>query len=252
MGYQDFGSEGKRSKVWIAVAGGLAGLGCGCLFWCGLMGLAGASWGEMETGQEREVRVERLGPAVEAVDREEPTATVKASFDAPEAAVPEEAAATAAVEASSEVTVVATPTATDRPTAVPQSAEEVVLEAVAARLRDGNRDVARVGQVSVSYGVIEVKWAINDNLTEGMIKDGAKLDIVDILKAVDGCGIEYELINVEGTFRMKDKLGNAAEQTVVWATYPAETVGRINWDGFVFDDVYDIASTYKLHPAMGE
>jgi len=47
-----------------------------------------------------------------------------------------------------------------------------------------------------------------------------------------------------------DNLGNTSEEIVVWATYPADTVSKINWDNFLFKNVYDIASSHKFHPAF--
>ena len=83
-----------------------------------------------------------------------------------------------------------------------------------------------------------------------MIKVGAKIDIKDMLRAIDETGIEYGLINFEGTFSLVDQLDNTSEEIVVWATYDAETVSQINWDRFLHDNVYDIATTSKLQPAF--
>jgi hypothetical protein len=85
-----------------------------------------------------------------------------------------------------------------------------------------------------------------------MIKTGAKINITDILRAIDEGGIEYGLINFEGTFSLVDKLGNVSEETVVWATYDADTVSKINWPRFLHKDIYDIAVSSKLHPLFAE
>jgi hypothetical protein len=118
------------------------------------------------------------------------------------------------------------------------------------KLSDSNRGVVRVSDVSMSLDVLNIKWAINDNLTDEMFKGGAMLDIADILKVINGSGVDYYLVNLEGTFALIDKLGNTSEETVIWATYPVETVSKINWDNFLFKDVYNIASTHKFHPAF--
>lgn len=107
-----------------------------------------------------------------------------------------------------------------------------------------------MGRVSLTLDVIDIQWAINDNLTENMIKTGARIDIADMLQAIDETGVSYELINFEGTFSMVDRLGNAREETVVWATYDAETVAKINWPNFLTDNVYNVAASSKRHPAF--
>ena len=141
------------------------------------------------------------------------------------------------------------PTDTPQPTNTPTVAE--LLNAVIAdALGRGNRDVERVAKASKTLDVIDVEWAINDNLSEDMIRDGVKLDIVDVLKALDESGIEYDFVNFVGTFSMVDNLGNAEEMPVVWVTYSKDIVDQINWSGFIFSDVYEIADTVKMHPAF--
>jgi len=57
--------------------------------------------------------------------------------------------------------------------------------AIEKQLGSSNReDVKRVGYFSVETGPepqVFVEWAINDNLTEGLVKSGAQMDIADIL-----------------------------------------------------------------------
>lgn len=141
------------------------------------------------------------------------------------------------------------PAATPTPAAT-LTPEEKIQAALARALGHGNRDVPRLGRVSLTLDVIDVQWAINDNLTENMIKTGARIDIADMLQAIDETGVSYELINFEGTFSMVDRLGNAREETVVWATYERATVDQINWDGFLTDNVYNVAASSKRHPAF--
>lgn len=83
-----------------------------------------------------------------------------------------------------------------------------------------------------------------------MIKTGVKIDLKDMLKALNDSGIEYGLVNFEGSFSMVDQLGNTKEMTVVWATYEAATIKQINWPNFLHKNVYNIASTAKQHPAF--
>ena len=52
------------------------------------------------------------------------------------------------------------------------------------------------------------------NLTAGMVKTGAQLDITHILQAIATSGVNYGSVVVQGTFPLVDKFGNA-ENTVV-------------------------------------
>lgn len=152
-----------------------------------------------------------------------------------------------------------TPTTTTRPTETPQptpaaplSPEDQLQVDIENVLNKSNRDVPRITEISSSTGVINIKFTINDNLSEDMIKSGAKMDIADILKAVAQNGVEYNLINIEGTFSMIDQLGNSEEKTVAWATYDSATVSQINWDNFQWKNVYNIATTAKQVEAFQE
>ena len=148
----------------------------------------------------------------------------------------------------SEVPQVTSPTTAPTPQAE-RSPRQTIGDAVIKALGKSNREVE--GAFSDSHQVqavvlsderaVTVQWAINDNLTSGLRKGGARRDVVDILKAVHESGVPYESILVVGTFPLVDLLGNASETPVVRAVYDQSTVEQINWDGFQSDNVYRIA-----------
>lgn len=76
------------------------------------------------------------------------------------------------------------------------------------------------------------------------------MDIVDILKATNSSSFDFRSLNIVGTFAMVDKLGNSSEDDVLRVTYLRTTVDRINWTGFLTDNVYEVAESVWLHPAF--
>jgi hypothetical protein len=112
------------------------------------------------------------------------------------------------------------------------------------------RNVPRVWEVQFKDQVVSVRFSIDDNLTAGLIKSSAKSDIKAILKAVQDAGFPYSEINVIGTLDMQDKFGNSQEDEVVRATYLHSTVNKINWAGFLTDNIYAIADSVWLHRAF--
>lgn len=129
--------------------------------------------------------------------------------------------------------------------------QEVLADAVRDALGDSNRDdVERVQDVTYlrAYKSAVVTWAIDDNLTEGLLKEGVEVDIADILQAVQESGVKVKDLNLQGTFSMVDQLGNASEDTVVRATYKGSTISAINFDNFLTDNVFEIAEAATLHP----
>ena len=146
------------------------------------------------------------------------------------------------------------PTSTPRPTrtlAPPTetpTAEEQVAGIVRTALGDGNRDLERVQEVDVSGdGWVEVAWAINDNLTAGMLRDGAKLDVYGVARALCQAG-HCAGLTMHGTFSMQDQYGDVEEDVVVRVVLRPETLEKINWDGFSFQNVYAVADAADVHP----
>ncbi|MDM8527417.1 hypothetical protein QUF58_04325 [Anaerolineales bacterium HSG24] len=128
------------------------------------------------------------------------------------------------------------------------SPEDELRIVIADVVGDNNRGVIPASEVSLDGDVINVKWAIGDNLTDEILKNGIKIDIFNMLQAIHETDIPYYIINFEGTFSMIDAFGNTEEKTVVWATYETTVVDNINWSEFLFYDIYNIASTSKQHP----
>lgn len=140
--------------------------------------------------------------------------------------------------------------ATTQPTLPPTpSPRQIVVDAVIDVLGKSNRDVegafsdSHRGQaVSLSDdGVITVQWAINDNLSSGFVKRGARNDVLDVLRAVHESGVPYGSILTLGTFSLVDIYGNSSEEVVVRAVYDRSTVEKIDWDNFLSDNIYRIA-----------
>lgn len=87
-------------------------------------------------------------------------------------------------------------------------------------------------------------------LTENMIKRGTQMEVVKIVKAVKDSGVEYNTVDVRGTYSMSDRFGNASEQPVVTLTYQKATVDQINFENFLTENVYQIADGQRIHPAF--
>lgn len=146
------------------------------------------------------------------------------------------------------------PTSTPEPTPTPLSPQAKLDIAIKEALGPGNRaGIQRVAKVSIEsdpYPWVYVWWAINDQFTDGLIKDSAQMDVAKILEAIAESNLTYNEVTLDGTFSMVDKYGNISEDFVVSATYSRSTIERINWENFLWDDVYAIADDVWLHAAM--
>lgn len=146
---------------------------------------------------------------------------------------------------------ITTPTEVPLPTVTlePHAAFQAAL---VAALGPGNRDVPRLGEVTFDDqpGEVWVRWAIDDNLTEGMIKGSAKHDAAKILRALATSGLDYQTIVMNGSFPMGDAYGKVTEDNVVNLTFYKATVDRIVWDNFDTDNIYVIADEAVIWPAF--
>lgn len=172
--------------------------------------------------------------AAESQEIDEPTAT------ATEAPAPTE---------TPEPTATVPPTDTPEPTVV-LSPEDELLQSLNEVLGDSNRGFEPKWTFNDEDGSAFVNWAIDDNMTENMIRDGAKLDIYEMLEQFSDTAYPYTDVAFRGTFGLVDQFGNVSEQAVVVVKYQRETVERINFDGFLFDNVYEIADEFWLHNVM--
>jgi hypothetical protein len=132
----------------------------------------------------------------------------------------------------------------------PKAALRASIEQV---LGSGNRDKPRLTEITYDepeVGDLSIVWAINDNLTEGLVKIGAKSDATDILRIVAQSGIAFTYVTLSGTFTLVDKFGNVTEENVVTLTFKKETVNKINWVNFLSDNIYDIADMKVIAKAF--
>lgn len=104
--------------------------------------------------------------------------------------------------------------------------------------------VPRVWNVSAGHGKVVVKWAIDDNFTAGMIRTGARLDVIHILKVIERDASLFRSLKaaeVRGTFSMQDQYGNDSEDKVIDLTYSRATLDRINYGSVNPDVIFDLA-----------
>ncbi|BBY20767.1 DUF2510 domain-containing protein [Mycobacterium stomatepiae] len=98
--------------------------------------------------------------------------------------------------------------------------------------------------------VINARFAIRDNYTETMIKDGARHDTIDILRYAKATYPDASAVNVQGTFPMTDPYGNTSTQVAIDLTYSRETLNKINFDGVSKKSIWEIRDSGSVLPAF--
>ena len=143
------------------------------------------------------------------------------------------------------------PTNTPVPTPTPSFKDKI-----AAVIDKRNRDVQPAFTVDAALDVINVQWALNDNFSNDWIKKGALMEAAKLLRVIHESGLNYQMINLTGTFELVDSFGNSKESPVMWIEMSRATMDKINWtdEGFVNFVLYqrlpEIADRLKYHPAL--
>jgi hypothetical protein len=98
--------------------------------------------------------------------------------------------------------------------------------------------------------IVDARFAIRDNYTELLIKDGARLDTIDILRYARATYPEASAVNVQGTFPMTDPYGNTSTQVAIDLTYSRATLNKINFDGVTKNSIWEIRDSGSVLPAF--
>ncbi|QZH65042.1 DUF2510 domain-containing protein [Mycolicibacterium farcinogenes] len=97
---------------------------------------------------------------------------------------------------------------------------------------------------------VSAVFDISDNLTEGLIKDGARFETIDILEYAKATYPNAASVNVQGRFPMKDAYGNTTTDTVINLYYSKSTIDQINFDGVDKDKIWEIRDSGYVAPAF--
>ncbi|OBG73567.1 hypothetical protein A5714_05145 [Mycobacterium sp. E2462] len=98
--------------------------------------------------------------------------------------------------------------------------------------------------------VVDARFAIRDNYTEQLIRDGARTDTIDILKYARATYPDASAVNVQGTFPMTDPYGNTSTQVAIDLTYSRATLDKINFDGISKASIWEIRDSGTVLPAF--
>jgi hypothetical protein len=97
---------------------------------------------------------------------------------------------------------------------------------------------------------VTAKFAIGDNFTEGLIKDGARFETIDILKYAKATYPNASQVTVQGSFPMKDAYGNTSTDVILNVTYLRSTLDKINFSGVDKDQIWEIRDFGFVHPEL--
>jgi hypothetical protein len=98
--------------------------------------------------------------------------------------------------------------------------------------------------------VVTAEFAIKDSLTEGLIKNSARFETIDVLEYAEKAFPNAAEVNVVGSFPMTDAYGNTSTDVVINLTYLRSTLQQINFAGVDKDKIWEIRDSGFVHPAF--
>jgi len=133
--------------------------------------------------------------------------------------------------------------------------ENQIEEIVKDELGKGNRDVDKISKIDVLGSktdgyIVNIHFALDDNLSGDYIKKGALMDVYDVLGQLYQSDIPIKSVFFLGTFSMKDKYGNVSESMVMKYELDRETANKINWSNFSYNDLPDVAVSQYWHSSL--
>lgn len=142
------------------------------------------------------------------------------------------------------------------PVAPPSAAEVDLAPLLVNTLGPSNRNVTRVTRAAQVRDVANVEWAINSAVSNELLNDGARMDVIHMLIALRNSGTAFNTINFTGTFPALDAAGNQIESSAVTLTYTREALDTIDWANQAYVDnelkntIFGLATNAQLAPAF--
>lgn len=157
-----------------------------------------------------------------------------------------------------EFTATPEPTNTSRPTETPEPQNTVEPTATITSIEDEPETLEEMlkqtlgdrltkYEEGVYLPIIEIEFRLADSF--GGVDLKTRLDVKEILDDVQESGIEFETIEIVGTFPLVDQSGKSTESKVIWLTFTEDVVMNTNWVLFHQDNLYDAADHVNFHPA---
>ena len=133
----------------------------------------------------------------------------------------------------------------------PVSAQQALADSISQQFNASDAGEQRVTTNQLnSDGTYQLNWQISDNRTKGLARIMAKMDVLNVIRAVKQSRIPVRQLVMVGSFPMADVHGNLSVQPVVRLVYSAATLNKINVDGLDFDRAFDAADQSNIAPGF--
>jgi hypothetical protein len=130
--------------------------------------------------------------------------------------------------------------------------------ALGAALGGGDRGVRRFEVVRIApsgsqskLSTVNVRWAINDDISAGTVGNGAQDDVYAAFRDVFSAGLPLASVRLDGTYPMSDRHGSTRETVVIrvaMSRSTAATIGRIGWENLDPQTAWPLIDRLYVNP----
>lgn len=135
----------------------------------------------------------------------------------------------------------------------PSSLDDLLVEALGSPNRDVSFLTAEEGRRAVLVqdgNDLLVLVALNDNLSNRLIRSSAQRDTVRVAEVIQQQPDFGGTLTLSMYFPLVDPFGNTEEVVVVTVSYTSQTLERINFSNLVRSNIWDIADARQIHPTL--
>ena len=97
--------------------------------------------------------------------------------------------------------------------------------------------------------IVQINLKGKSNLTVNLMRTGMHSEAAGILKQLQGVD-ELSVVSIYWSLPMADAFGNTSDDIVMGIIFGKETLGKINFDNFIYSNIPIIADKYIEHPAF--
>ncbi|HFJ9341796.1 TPA: hypothetical protein ACGW5N_003157 [Bacillus mobilis] len=136
-----------------------------------------------------------------------------------------------------------------QPTSLEEKLNKIAQDKVGKKNVESIKLNDNLGTEATNDKIALITLSGKDNLTNNMIKKGMWKDTSDMLKDI---AKEKDISEVVffWKFELEDTYGNKKNENVMKITYNRETLDKINFDNFSFNNIPTTATQYWQHPAI--
>lgn len=140
------------------------------------------------------------------------------------------------------------PAAPETPATLEQAVDDAITAANAEKEDVSIYDAASVGESS-DGSFVDIYLSGKDNLTPNMVRKGMLLQAADILESLQSRD-DIGRVTLFWSFPLVDAYGNTSTETVMKATFYKDTISKINFDNFDYNNIPVICDDFYQHAAL--